>query len=183
MAALALVSVRTGIHISYFTRDPSEIVQAPFYIGLLSNVGILIWSASAGICLFTATLLGRTAGGVEWRSFLLASGILTAWLAFDDLLTLHDVVIPTYMHVPQKVFLALLGGVTLLYLARFRRAILKTDYLLLLVAFGFLALSVFFDALQGRVALPHQHYFEDGTKLMGIVGWSAYLTRTALQRL
>jgi hypothetical protein len=57
------------------------------------------------------------------------------------------------------------------------------DYLLMLLAFAFFGLSILFDGLQGRVALSNHHYFEDGTKLMGVVGWSVYLTRTAMQQL
>ena len=182
LAALAALSLATGIEASYLTRDPSETLRAPFYIGFVSNVGILVWSAAAAVCLFAAAVLARTPGAVEQTAFLLASGFLTSWLALDDLFTLHDVVIPTYLFVPQKLFLAVLGLVVFSYLVRFRVAILATDYLLLLLAFGFLALSVLFDGLQGRFAVPFHHYFEDGTKLLGIVGWAVYLTRTAAQQ-
>jgi hypothetical protein len=182
IAAVALISLQTGINVSYFTRDPSEILQAPFYIGLLSNLGILIWSAAAAICLFGALLLARNSGAREWRAFLMAFGLLTMWLALDDVLTLHEIVIPNYLHVPQKLFLAMLGGCVLLIAVRFRMSILQTDYVLLAVAVGFFALSILFDAVQGRIALPQHHYFEDGTKLMGIVGWAVYLSRTTMQR-
>src|SRR4051794_8451669 len=39
---------------SYFTRDPASITHSKFYIGLLSNLGIMLWTATATICLFVA---------------------------------------------------------------------------------------------------------------------------------
>jgi len=38
------------------TRDPVQLLNGRPYIGMLSNLGIIIWSATAGICLFVNIL-------------------------------------------------------------------------------------------------------------------------------
>jgi hypothetical protein len=189
VGALGVVSFGTGVEFSYFTRDATEILEAPFYSGLLSNIGVLVWWSGSTISLFGGAVALRTARGGEWGRFLLCSGLLTGWLALDDLFTLHEIVIPAYLYIPdiwplsapQKLTIALYGAVVLLYLIRFRRAILKTDYLLLIPALGFFGLSVFFDGVGDWIAVPGHHYFEDGAKLMGITGWTVYHIRTACQ--
>ena len=43
LLTVGIISWRTNIPLMDFTRDPLSIVDAPFYIGILSNLGILCW--------------------------------------------------------------------------------------------------------------------------------------------
>ncbi len=55
-----------------------------------------------------------------------------------------------------------------------RAIILRTEFLLLVLAFLGLGLSVVIDLVATVIELPGSYVFEDGGKLFGIVGWTAY---------
>ena len=90
----------------------------------------------------------------------------------DDLFLVHESLVPMYLNVGERAMFAGYGLMTLLYLARFRTTILKTDFLILFAAFGFFGLSLVID--RHLVSLQEHHLFEDGFKLLGIVSWSSY---------
>lgn len=164
-----------GIPIGHLTRDPANITLAPAYLGLLSHAGIVLWSAAAAICFFSATLiLVRGPGAESPAPYLYASGVFTVVLMLDDLFLLHESVAPRYE-------VLLYGGyamVAALHLLVFRRAILRTEYLLLGLALFLFGLAVAFDAFL-PVPVGDPYLVEDGTKFAGIVTWLVYFTRVS----
>ena len=181
LAMLAIVTLQTGIRVSDLTRDPVSVMDVPLYTGLLSNIGILLWSFTAAICLFSHALLRKNTDAREWSSFLLLAGLLTSLLLLDDLFLLHERLFPDHFHIPQNAVLAGYVLITALYVARFKTTILKTDFLLLLFAFGFFGLSLLIDV--GIVSVRGSYFFEDGLKLFGIVSWFAYFARVCVKRI
>jgi len=180
LCVLVIISLQTGIRISYFTSDPATVMRAPSYIGVLSNIGILLWCSSAAICLFIFAILQKS-NDKELSSFFLVSGLITSILLLDDLFLLHETIYPVYLHIPEKVVITGYGIMTLLYLMKFKREILKTEFLLLFFAFVFFGASAVMDILLIHVR-PH-YLFEDGFKLLGIVSWSTYFTRVCLKQM
>ena len=178
LCALVAIRLRYGILIEDMTRDPAAVVSAPFYVGAVSNFGMVLWGACAGSCFLGCAMLRGAPDKRDLRLFLLFSGIITCALMLDDLLQFHEVVYPTYIAIPQRVTYAayLLAG--LAYLVRFRGAIARTPYLLAALAAVFLGMSAGLDQLPSP--LPAQFLFEDGFKLMGIVSWLMYLAQTTL---
>lgn len=171
---------QTKINISDLTRDPASVMGAPFYVGLLSNIGILLWSASAAICLFCSAVLRKDINNRELPLFLFFSGIITSIFLLDDLFFLHESIYPAYFNVSDKTIYLAYAIMVFLYLIRFRVTIIGTEFLLLLFAFAFFGLSVVLGI--NLIDLPASHYlFKDGAKLFGIVTWSTYLTRTGLR--
>ena len=79
-----------GIPVGRLTRDPSALSGAPVYTGFLSFIGIIFWSATAAICLFSAKLLSRQPDSIRIKRFLFVSGLLTLVLVLDDAFLLHD---------------------------------------------------------------------------------------------
>ncbi|MEO0739614.1 MAG: hypothetical protein AAFZ35_22710 [Cyanobacteria bacterium J06649_12] len=72
------------------------------------------------------------------------------------------------------------------YLAWFRRIILRTRYEFMLIAVGFLAISVIVDAVLGPWLLPLGEWtslIEDGAKLLGITSWLSYYITAAYRLL
>jgi hypothetical protein len=169
------LSRATGTPVSYFTRDLAAITESDWYIGLLSNVGIMLWAASAGVCFLAAGLLrgaGRQAG---WR-FLLFAGALSVLLGLDDALMIHEQVLWVYLQLEDSVmyifYYVVLGiGVTF-----FIPEVLRSDYLLLLAAGVALGLSFAMDSLFELSNRPA--FIEDSFKFAGIVFWLAYWART-----
>jgi hypothetical protein len=168
---------RKGVALGDLTRDPAAISGVPVYIGFLSNIGMLFWSATVAVCLFAATFVARSAAASPAGRFLYASGLLTLLLLFDDLFQLHERVFPLSLGVPEPIVFGGYLSVTLLYLVRFRRVILESDYLLLALALGFFGLSVAVDLFTEKGL----YLWEDGAKFMGIVTWLAYFARVSAQ--
>lgn len=64
------------------------------------------------------------------------------------------------------------GLFTLYYLTEFRTHIRKTPFIILLLAFVFLGLSVLSDLI--KISGVNPYLFEDGFKMIGIISWLVY---------
>jgi hypothetical protein len=166
-----------GIPVGDLTRDPAAITSYPFYTGFLSNIGILLWSATAALCLFSARLVTTRRTTSRWGWFLYVSGLLTLLVTWDDLFMLHEEVLPNYLGLPEHLVYGTYISLGLIYLISFRRVILETEYPLLGVALIFLGLSVTLDVYPLPGLDPV--LFEDGAKFIGIVSWLIYFTRVS----
>jgi hypothetical protein len=175
LLGVVIVRLQYKIPFSDFMRDPSSTMGAPFYIGFISNLGILFWSFSTAICFFCFEILRKDRNNKELMSFLFFSGVLTSILMLDDLFLFHEYVYPVYFQISEKLVFTGYGIIIILYLARFRKIILETDFLLLVFAFVFFGLSIILDS--ELIHCRGQYLFEDGFKLFGIVSWFAYFTR------
>ena len=134
-----------GRPISDFTRDVSAVLDGPAYAGVLRGAG---------------------GGDRDRRRFAAGLGLLSAGLALDDALMLHEVWLPA-LGVPEKV---VLPGHAALAAAAFwvgRRAARRSDLALLAVAAAALGASVLADQIPafGGAAL------EDAAKLFGAACW------------
>jgi hypothetical protein len=180
LGAYALAQV-IGFEFVVLTRDPVIVVtkEAPFYGGYLSSLGAVLWSTSAAICLFTASIL-RPADEPSrgMRRFLLGVGALSAMLLIDDLFMVHDGLLPALVGKGERTTLLVMGTFAVILLWRCRRTIWNTRYELLASALVLFAGSLVVD--REIVQLPqHLHHLaEDGLKFVGIVGWCGYLVLT-----
>ena len=173
-----LIASLTNNPIWMLVKDPAEVKHFPPYIGMLSNWGVILWTATAVICLFSAVILKQQkAPDVTFR-FMTASGVFSLWLGIDDLYLLHDRVLPKLFHISEAFFYLLYIIVFLVYLIYFIPQILKYDYLLFFAAFLlFLVSRTFF------ILLPFLDQFittGDLLKYFGIVFWLAFFYRTGL---
>ncbi len=175
LLAVAVIAAATGIPPPKFTLDPAVLAGTHPLLGVVSNIGVLLWAAAAAVSLFTATLLHRPGEERQRRAFLLAAGLLTAWLLLDDFFLLHEWLFPSVLGVPQTLVLATYAGLAALFLLRFAALILRTDYLPLALAAAFFAASIAIDQLpHAWFAWNYLYLIEDGCKLLGIVGWLGY---------
>lgn len=196
----------TGMDTALLTRDPLAVVETellkiqqipnlqlydlaklhiPLYAGLISNLGILLWTAAAAISAF-AWLVTRNAPARQLPSaFLLAGAGLSTLLMADDFFLLHERWVPVYLGIDEKLVFAGYGLALLAYLLRWQRTLLQTDFLLLAAALGGFAVSLSIDAIPDVVAysIPQSHFFEDGAKFAGIAAWTGYHVCTARQAL
>ena len=172
LLVLVVINLITHIRISVFTRDPIQIMQAPIYYGIVSNIGVLFWCATASICLFTACIASSLKKDREIVSFLRFSGLMTLFLLCDDLFLFHEELFPIYLHIPDKVLYAAYGAIVLIYVVTFRTMILSTYYLLFILSCLFFAISLAIDIPD--IPFYGQHLIEDGCKWLGIVSWATY---------
>jgi hypothetical protein len=177
VAAAAIQSARKQLPITFFFSDVATTANLPFYAGIVSNVGILLWTVAAVAACFAGSVLRLRGGDPRLARFLLASGAFSALLMADDLFLVHEMVAPYYLGIPQNVVLGSYGVLAMAGFAAFNDTIRRTEYQLFALAVAFLALSVAIDLASALV--PNEVLWEDSTKLLGIVAWCLYFTRTA----
>jgi hypothetical protein len=186
---IAVVSRLTpGLEMAYFTRDITAIADIPFYAGLVSQVGVILWSATAAVCLFTTLMLRLQKRNLSAQRFLFQAGILTALLLLDDVFLFHDSVFTEYLHIRQRyvflLYLVLILGFLLLNL----QVILEREYWILGVAFLLFGASLFIDNVhlyklepfKALITKSRSTILEDAPKLAGIATWLLYFTRYAV---
>ena len=183
---VVFLSFKTGIPISKFTADPAAIAGINPFIGVVSNIGILFWCASASICFFSFALLQKTRIRGNFSAFFLFSGFITSILLLDDLFLFHEeglnslgIIFPNLPFISEKVIYFSYIMIVLLYFIRFRKIIIKTDFALLFLAFLFFGGSIIIDLFQ--IAVFDIFLFEDGFKLFGIVSWLGYFVIVCFQ--
>ncbi len=174
LGMVVAVRIGTGTAIANLTRDPLQVVSAPFYIGIVSTAGALIWSATAAVCIFSYVVIRHRAARRAHARFLLAGGLVTVLLLLDDVFMFHEMVFPQHLGVPEKVVYAATAGVVLWFLVAFRSTILQTDFLLLALACAAFSFTVGADFIEPIFPYPAFYLLEDGAKLFGIVSWAAY---------
>ncbi len=157
-----------GLHNStaIYTRDPQSLGNLPSYAGLLSNIGIILWSTAVAIAIFTAFLV------TEKQLFLLQAGALSALLGLDDVFQLHDVVLPNN-GVPKKLGLTILGILIVVFLIRWRTMIRDTSWPILALAIASFAIWAIVGA--GTGAFEGRGFLQSSYKFVGIVGWVTWV--------
>lgn len=178
---VVFVSSKTGVSIKSFMNDPSAIARINPFLGAVSNIGILFWCAAASICFFSFVLLRNSSIRNSLQNFLFASGFITTILLLDDLFLFHEenwnsreTLFPNMYFLSEKVIYISYLLIILFYLVKFRRIILKTDFVLLLLAFLFFGISMSIDFFD--ISLLDYAIVEDGCKLFGIVSWFGYFS-------
>jgi len=166
------------IPMAELTRDPVQLLHGRPYTGMLSNLGIIIWSATAGICLFVVILSLPYQDRKRERRFFLLAFLLTLVLLLDDLFLFHDVILPEDLKISENYLYAVYGILSLVFIFFFRNDILQTPYLLLIAAVIFFGFSIGVDTIVKFLNLEHGFLLEDGSKFLGIISWGTYFTYT-----
>lgn len=144
------------------------------YYGMVSNLGIMVWTGTAAICLFAAlVLIGRQDAASRDRAlFALVAGLFTGWLALDDAFLVHEKVFPA-LGLPQGAVLLTYAGLAFLFALYARRVVFHVDLVLFVLAIGFLAASVLIDHFHHGLT-NNAIILEDGAKFIGICCWATF---------
>lgn len=184
IALLAAVWLQTRVPISVLMKDPLAVVQLTetcchFYYGLVSNLGIMVWTAGAAVCLFASLLLFLKWSSKNELAFLFAAAIFTSWLALDDLFMIHEDVLPQ-LGVPETLTYVLYAGVAGAYFFFSWRTIMIMRPMLMASALALLGGSVAIDVLVNSDSAVRV-FAEDGAKFLGILAWTSFHVTAALQ--
>ena len=177
VASLSLSGL-AGIKGQQVLRDLAQTCGTPAGVGLLSNLGYLLWLAAAAVALFTA-YSGQP--GVRGKQYeLLACG---GWFSFilciDDMFLLHDRYIgQTFLYVVYMVFAALIA-------TRYRRQLMASRGELFLLAVALLGASIGIDQFQRDLPFKYEtvQLVEEGAKFLGIATWVLYWWQASTQSL
>ena len=165
--------------------DILALVELPFYTGSMSQLGVLIWCASATSCLLTYFLLRKfNKGSIYARRFLFYSGLISLFLMFDDMFLLHEEVAEDFFDLGQKKVYLIYFLIIALFLYFYRSEILSSDYLLLVIAFDLFGGSIMLDVIADTFSdilgasnsffAKREVFIEDGIKFIGIASWLLY---------
>lgn len=187
-AALALavgVAVALAVEEPFaaLVRDVQVTAEVPLYVGALSNLTVMAWTAGAAVAL--AAAVPRALRGDRLADLLLVLGLLGLAFAVDDAFQVHDG-LAQIVGIPGG--LVLVGYLVVIAFASLRyRGVLKgrpevpilaTAALLLALSLG---VDVLVEQLPERLVPPESPRIlvEDGSKLIGAALWSAFLVALA----
>lgn len=164
LAALFVAQI-LGLDATIFYRDPSAAADVGFYTGWISSLGASLWIGTGAATLFAGRLARR------WDCTFL--GGLTLVLGLDDLLLIHEDVLPV-VAIPEIVPMIAYAVAGLFWFFRLRRKTFEGT--IVFVAAGFLlAMSAAIDQLGELFPTPDSavDIAEDAVKELGIFLWAA----------
>ena len=170
---MVAVGALAGVPIEELTPDIQAIGGHDFYVGSISQLGLFGWTIGAAVALFTG-LTGRR-WDVERANALVGLGLVTAWLAIDDMFMLHEQPL-LKVGIPEWVTFAAMGAAMIGVVLRYSSTILAGP-----VALAATAAGSFVIALSADLFLDHNFYLEDGFKFVGIWTWAAFLVALSRQ--
>tara|TARA_B100001057_G_scaffold248762_1_gene248989 strand:- start:1149 stop:1760 length:612 start_codon:yes stop_codon:yes gene_type:complete len=146
-------------------RDLAQTCGYPIGVGMISNIGILLWASSGAITLFVS--ISKLAER-EIAKLLLMGGIFSAILCVDDFFLLHDRYVgPDFLNITYL-------SMTILMLIKFWKVLLKIGLLPIIISLLFLSLSVFFDSILQQLLSKNYELiqlYEEFFKFLGIACW------------
>jgi len=87
--------------------------------------------------------------------FLLYSALLTTYLLFDDFFQIHDHYLHDKLGISEKIIYMVLGIASFTLIIKFRQTILRTNYIVMLMGLGFLAISVLADGILAPLEITY----------------------------
>lgn len=159
--------------------DPSFANGGAWYVGMVSQVGILCWTAAFVSAAF-GSWVARKGGRTKAATFLKRGAVVTALLLLDDLIGLHSMV-QSWTGFGKPVVVFLLVSPCLAWLVIHARDISRTRTQILVAALTGLISSGLVDltaqtAKDDTVGL----FIEDSPKFLGILAWVTYFVLTTV---
>lgn len=150
------------------------------YYGLVSNMGLLLWSGTAAVCLLAGLVFLSVDKKNPFTRLALSAGLLTAWIAVDDMFLVHEKVLPA-LGVSQMLVVASYMGLAVLYVFTSWRYIFQQQWWMLALGGAALASSILIDQIYHSLD-AHLVYLEDSAKFFGIVCWTIFHLLTVFNR-
>ena len=173
VSAALLLAVRSlGVAPRRLLQDPAGQYDFPPFVGLISHGGVALLVATAAILAFAAAVGRRDAG------LLAGAAALSGMLAADDLLLLHERVVPAVLGLGETWLYGLYGVLLALILARLPR---RRGSLGILVPLSLMAVSVGTDQME--LPMNTRVLVEDLAKVAGFAAWLAFWAGFAAARL
>lgn len=170
LLGVAVSAYISKIPISQFTRDPLAITKGQPYFGLISNAGVMLWSFSCAISLFSYLVIKDKVESKKILNAIILGGLISSILLLDDLFMLHEIFYPIFFGLKEKVILMIYGAIFIYYLVKHKNLIIENNVAFIILTMMFWGLSILVDSIP-KTRIPWHHLFEDGFKFLGVVCW------------
>ncbi|NES23642.1 MAG: hypothetical protein F6K41_33170 [Symploca sp. SIO3E6] len=138
----------------------------------LTNLSEILWCFSLAICFFSTSLLSNIRSKRSINRFIFCSALILAILLIDDIFRI-TLIANSFFGIPKLFTSLVYGTIIIAYGVFFRRKIVSTPYLLLLITFGLFIISSLVSSLS-LPGLGTPAMLEDGTKLLALVNLAYY---------
>jgi len=169
------VGKSNGVEVSDLTRDTAAVLHGHPYDGMISMLGLFLWSASAALALFTYSIIKQSNSAMKGVFFY--GGLLSLFLGFDDCFQLHEEVFIHAFPFAEKLFYLVYIGSIIGYFFRFKNELFETKFLFWIGAMSLFLVSMILDNVDPFVS--HQVYYEDCCKFAGIFLWFMFYTTSS----
>ena len=173
IAVAVAASIAHDRPLDFYTRDPAASSLNHYLFGVVSNAGLVFWSAAASVSLLTAFATPIR------RSFFVYSGLFSLMLLTDDAIMVHERVATIHLGLDEEYvygFYALLG---IGLVVRHRETVTGTGRWIFAATIIAFATSIAIDILADHGSTMDK--LEDLPKFIGITLWFAYLFDQSLQ--
>lgn len=174
-AVLAAVAVRGDV--GDLLLDPAYASGGQWYMGAVSQLGVLAWTTGVGAAWGGRWIAGRTGRDGAAR-FLGAGAGVGAVLLADDLFGVHANVL-AYIGVPKHIGEIAVVTPLVVWLLSCRADIARTRWQVLACSLLGLAGSAIVDAALDPRGVDIALLAEDGPKFLGVLAWATYFVLTA----
>lgn len=174
LAIAVLINQFGNVPIRTLTADTNSVLKVAPYVGLISNLGLVLWTICGAICIHTATC---SSGNVLKTRFLRLAGVFSLTLMLDDLLQVHETLLPRYLRIPEAFTFGTYAIALTWILLAHRRPIQSTRWLTLAVAMTLFVASIGVDSFFNQI------FLEDAAKFLGIGCWCMYFVSACTDHL
>jgi hypothetical protein len=168
-----------NIEVSDLTRDTAAVLHGHPYDGLISMLGLFLWSASGAICFLAFAVIRKS--NSEFKNILLFGGMLSLFLGFDDAFQLHEEVFIHAFPFAEKLFYLVYVFSIVAYFFLQVKNLFQTKFLIWIGAMCLFLVSMILDNIDPFIS--HQVYYEDCCKFAGIFLWFLFYVNTCYKAL
>ena len=165
---IIIVFKSKGYDLAFIIKDVAQTCKVPSSIGLLSNLGILIWASAASICFFS--VLTGLISSRKLQVKLALEGLLSLVLCLDDLLLIHD------RYINEKLLYLFYFIVIMTLIVVYSKLIIEMNLYILITPLLFFCLSIAIDLFPQITPFKYNfsQVLEEGFKFIGITCWLFY---------
>ena len=170
------------VNFSDLVKDPATVTDTHPFVGMISNLGIILFAIAAAYSFFSYYLLRHSHLHKKSKQFLLVLGLFTTILTLDDLFLIHEY--SFILGVSEKYIYLLYALLSIAFFLSFNKEILNIHKNYFFLAIVFFAISVLSDQfLYSDPSSSLKSVIEDGAKFLGIVNWMTFIIKTCMLKL
>ncbi len=171
---ILLYTSSNGIEPGLVLRDLLQTCNVSIGVGMISNLGVLLWSGASAITFFT--LHSNIIKDNSYRKILNIGCFFSVLLCLDDLFLLHDM-----QQLNQDILYTIYIFLALYLLINFKKLIVKIDPILFLSTIFLLGMSIISDVFQDFLPINYNtvQIFEEGFKFTGISCWVFFWSKVS----